>query len=317
MNIESLKEMSKDFKKGKLHLLQPSSKFKFECTLCGKCCLDTSIIVNTYDMIRLRQGLRLSTTEIFQKKYVNLQIGANSRLPILSINFQGKCPFLAPAINGKEAFAKFYGKKVNDVSSEDVEKFRLFTKENPLKARKLFAGLKTNQFVCAIHKDRPLVCRFYPIGRIKECDQKKKIVKETWLLQDKKDDKDFCPGFKSKKEWTLAKWLEEIEFKNYDEGSKAFLEIFDLLIKYKINKLNKNSPVLRMIGNLLYNFDSFNFCSKDIVAVKTIYNPKATQEDFIYIMDKVKKAVRTVCLSIKNLGIDEIEKKIATKQWKP
>jgi len=317
MNIESLKKMSKDFEKGKLHLLQPSSKFKFDCTLCGKCCLDTSVVVNTYDMLRLRQGLRLSTTEIFGKQLVNLQIGANSKLPVLSINFQGKCPFLAPAINVKEAFAKVYNKKITDISSEDVEKFRLFTKENPLKARKLFEGLKINKFLCALHKHRPLVCRFYPIGRIKECDQKKKVVKETWLLQDKKEDKEFCPGFKSKKEWTLAKWLEDIEFKNYDEGSKAFLEIFDLLIKNKINKLKENSPVLHIIGNLLYNFDSFNFCSKDIVAVKTIYSPKTTQEDFIYIMNKVKKSIKTVCSSIKELGIAELEKRMVAKQWKP
>ena len=317
MNKENLEKMSQDLKKGKLHILKPSDKFYFNCTLCGKCCLENSITANTYDMIRLRQGLRLSTAEIFKKRYVNLHIGPNSNLPVLNINFQGKCPFLAPTINGKEMFAKFYNRKVNDVTLEDVKQFRQFVKKNPLKVKKMIAGTKIDKFLCAIHKHRPIICRFFPLGRLKECNRKNKSVKETWILQDKKEDRDFCPGFKSKKEWTLEKWLESIEFKNYNKGSNAFIEILDILMKNKINKLDKGSPILIMLGNILYNFDSFNFCSKDLTAIKTIYDPKATQKDYIYVLDKIKEAILTVCLSIKSLGVDEIEKKIATNQWKP
>jgi len=320
MNIKDLEKLSKDIKKGKIHKLTPSSKFKFQCNLCGKCCLQTSVLINSYDMVRLRQGLRLNTGEIFNKKYITFTIGPNSGLPVLSLNYHrfGRCPFLTPSIDGKKAFARFYKRKIKDVTLKDISKFKKFLRENPKKARKILEGLKIEQWTCAVHKHRPLVCRFYPVGRITKMSKKGEMLKQTWLLQDTKQDKEFCPGFKGKKEWTLKKFLENIEFENYDKGSNIQKEIISLLIDNKLTAkyLEEDSVILNILGNIMFNFDSFNFCSKDLTAVKTIYNPKATQKDFMYVTDKIKEAVKTVCKTYKKLGKDELERKMIAEREK-
>lgn len=68
-----------------------------------------------------------------------------------------------------------------------------------------------------------------------------------------------------------------------------------------------SSQVMMFLGNLLYNFDSFNTFSQDPRVVKTIYDESATEEDFIYVLNKVFDVVKGFTNMMKNQKPAEID----------
>ena len=304
MKEKEMKKLLKDLDKGKHKCLKPDDKFQFKCTACGKCCFNQNIVLSIYDVIRLRTSLQISTKEIFKKNFVNLQIGYSSGLPILTINFKQfsenftACPFLVPAVRVKDAFKRLVGEAK---TREEREKLLDEYKENPKKLQKDLKGAKIDRWLCSVHKNRPMICRLYPLGRIKVMDKNGKFVEEKMILQEKED---WCPGWKQKHEYTLKSFLDECEFWHYKEGSDKSHAVLENLItkgfvaltkdnkKAKIKPLFKeNSKVLMFIANLLYNFDSFNYFSRDKKVVETIYNANSTHKDFMYVLNKVDRLV--------------------------
>ena len=303
MKINEMKELAKGIKNGKQKTLKLQDKFQFKCTACGKCCFNTEILLNIYDWVRIRNALKLPTQEIIKKDFVNFYLGASSGLPILTINFQNigneltRCPFLAPSIRFEEILKLV---KTKAKTKEAREKLLKEYKKNSEKLHKDLDGVKIERWLCAIHKHRPMVCRLFPLGRVKMLDEKGKLEKEVFILQNKNDS---CHGWKQKHKYTLKSFLDECEFWHYKEGSDKSYEVLEKMMKsgfIAVTKDNKNakpkpkfekdSPVLRFLGNLIYNFDSINYFSKDKRVIKTIYE-KSTHEDFMYVVEKINKVV--------------------------
>ncbi len=309
MNIDEQKKLVKEVSEGKRKHLRMSDTFQFQCNSCGKCCFNNDIIVNTYDLIRLRHGLKKTTQEIFREEYLNFYIGPSSGLPIISINFKkldkgfSCCPFLVPALNFEEVM-----KRIGELAKGDKAKIEQMLedyKKNPSLFKEDLKGIKVNKWLCSVHQDRPIICRLYPCGRLQEVDQKTKKIKEHFIIQDDEENKKFCSGFNTQEKVSLADFLASQDFWHSKEGSAIFTRTMNLLITsgfFVATNDNKNSPdkplfqenskIMVFIGNLLYNFDSFNAFSYDPRVVKTIYDENATQEDFIYVMNKVFDVIK-------------------------
>jgi len=89
----------KDFKK-----LSLDDTFQFSChsgILCfNRCCGDLNQFLTPYDILRLKQGLKLSSGE-FLKRHTTHHIGPGSGLPIVTLKMQEhenlSCPFVSKA----------------------------------------------------------------------------------------------------------------------------------------------------------------------------------------------------------------------------
>jgi len=306
MDIKEQKKIVDDLLKKKQ--LKPNDTFQFKCTACGKCCWNIDVLINCYDMIRIRNGLKLSTKEIFEKNYINFYLGPSSGLPVVTLNFlkmgESKfthCPFLKPIIKTDKILKKIKEKAKGDL--KEMNRLLSFIKTNPEESHKILGKLEIDSWLCSIHKNRPIICRLYPCGRIQKIDTKTKEKKEMFMLQE--DQKGFCPGFKEKETTTLKNYLSSQDFWQYQEGSNLFTKIVNFLIsnglyvemdKNKKSKdksiLDPKSIIIYFIGNLLHNFDSFNTFSKDPRVIKTIYDENSTHDDFMYVENKIFNTIR-------------------------
>ena len=301
MKTEELKILAKNISAGKIKTLKPDDKFQFKCAACGRCCHNTDVMVGIYDLIRLRNATKLTTQELLKKGLITFYLGSSSGLPILIINFSQiskgfeRCPFLVPGINFKEI-----SKKLNIKSeSEKREMFKKF-KNNPKQLLKDLDGIKIERWLCSIHKNRPIICRLFPLGRLKQYSKGSKDFKEQFFLQKKTGS---CVGWKTKEKQTLKSFLDDADFWQSKEGSDKSHEVFDLFLKSgffastkdnkkgKVKAIFKNdSPILMFAANLIYNFDSINSFSQDERVIKTIYE-KGNHQDFMYVVEKVNFAV--------------------------
>lgn len=75
------------------------SKFRFNCTMCGQCCIHRDdILLNAKDMFNLATKLQMSCKEVVAR-FGELYIGPKSRVPIVRLRPVGeerRCPFLRP-----------------------------------------------------------------------------------------------------------------------------------------------------------------------------------------------------------------------------
>jgi len=218
-----------------------------------------------------------------------------------------------PAIDINESLKKIQEKAKEN--KEEMEQLIKLMKTNPKEAAKIMDGVKINRWVCSIHKNRPMICRLYPCGRFQQIDIKTKERKEMFMLQE--DQKGFCPGFEQKYMTTLSEFLVSQNFYEYQVGSKLFTDIMDFLISngFRVaTKDNKNdskkasygpnSNIILFLGNLIYNFDSFNTFSKDPKVVKTIYSEKSTQDDFLYVENKIYYVVKQFVETMKKQPLE-------------
>jgi len=308
MNIKDQKKIVENLLNKKENQLKPDDKFQFKCTACGKCCWNIDVLINCYDMIRLRNGLKLTTKEIFQKDFVDFYLGPSSGLPVLRLNFLKMgdtkvthCPFLMPAIDIKDALKKIEEKAQGN--KEEMKNLIEQIKTDPKNAAKILSGIKIDRWVCSIHKNRPIICRLYPCGRFQQIEKKTGEREEMFMLQT--DQKGFCPGFEEKETTTLKDYLSSQGFGEHQEGSNLFSKILNLLTSngfYAMTEENKNSDikplfspnshVIVFLGNLIYNFDSFNTFSEDPRVIKTIYDENSTQDDFLYVENKIFDVVK-------------------------
>ena len=83
-----------NLKKLKIGLDEP---FKFNCTMCGKCCINREdIMLNPKDLFKISKTLNLEPIEVVEK-YCDTYIGEYSRFPIVRLKPQGsikRCPLL-------------------------------------------------------------------------------------------------------------------------------------------------------------------------------------------------------------------------------
>jgi len=63
-------------------------RFCFECKRCGACCFRCEIVLTPYDVLRLCQGLRITTGE-FLDYYGQITLGLESGLPVCWLDLEG------------------------------------------------------------------------------------------------------------------------------------------------------------------------------------------------------------------------------------
>lgn len=88
---------------------------------------------------------------------------------------------------------------------------------------------------CKVYSDRPLTCRYYPIGMgiIKKFDRK---TGDDFFIMVKED---HCLGHNEDKEWTIDEWRADQESDLYDEMNNDWMEV---VLKAKTLGLVEFSP---------------------------------------------------------------------------
>ena len=80
--------------------LTRKDKFKFLChkdiECFNKCCYDLNLFLTPYDIVRLKNNLKISSSE-FLKRYTTWHIGVNTELPVVVLKMKGDltCPFVS------------------------------------------------------------------------------------------------------------------------------------------------------------------------------------------------------------------------------
>jgi len=198
--------------------LSLDSRFTFQCQpdlpCFNQCCQTPTVILSPYDLLRLRQGLSISSTALRQR-YTRQEIEPNSNLPLLFIDAfrspEGGCPFL-----GEQG--------------------------------------------CTVYAYRPAACRLFP------------LTMGSRLIPGGVEDHyfcrrmDYCQGFKSETEWTVASWMADQEFTGYDQGRRQWLEI--LLKAGVTEELVVNDLVQDLFATLAYDLDRFRRLVLDPVFIE-------------------------------------------------
>lgn len=84
-----------------LPTLEPDETFAFAChskkSCFNACCRDLDLLLTPYDVLRLRQGLKLSSQELFSQ-HADIEIQGNNGFPIARLKMLGGeenlCPFV-------------------------------------------------------------------------------------------------------------------------------------------------------------------------------------------------------------------------------
>ena len=75
---------------------------------------------------------------------------------------------------------------------------------------------------CAIYEDRPLSCRYYPLGTAAFREQEIQPTGEDFYFMIREA---HCRGFESDKEWTVRGWREDQGVEPYDDINKGWMEL--------------------------------------------------------------------------------------------
>jgi hypothetical protein len=103
---------------------------------------------------------------------------------------------------------------------------------------------------CTIYADRPLACRYYPMGFGVMQSSKVEGGDFYFLLKE-----DHCKGFEEDRTWTVQEWREDQHIGEYDDVNKDWV---DIIIKKKLNHKvipDEKSRNLFFMGS--YDLDSF------------------------------------------------------------
>ncbi len=111
---------------------------------------------------------------------------------------------------------------------------------------------------CTVYTDRPVTCRYYPIGMaiMKKHDKK---TGEDFFIKIKED---HCLGHKEEKNWTIDEWRADQESDLYDEMNNDWMEV---VLKAKtlgmVELSQKSLDLFFMVGTNLDMFRDFVFNS--------------------------------------------------------
>jgi Fe-S-cluster containining protein len=75
---------------------------------------------------------------------------------------------------------------------------------------------------CIIYEDRPLSCRYYPLGMAAFREQEIQPTGEDFYVMVREA---HCLGFQEDKEWTVSEWREDQGVDLYDEINKGWMEL--------------------------------------------------------------------------------------------
>ena len=112
-------------------------RFCFECKRCGQCCFRCEIVLTPYDILRLCQGVRITTGE-FLDYYGQITLGPESGLPVCWLDF------------------------------EKVQRWRGGDERSPPCP---FLAPEGEHFACGVYPYRPSCCRSFPVFRMGKADE--------------------------------------------------------------------------------------------------------------------------------------------------
>jgi Fe-S-cluster containining protein len=243
VNNSQLQSIAESVQNNTLWKLAIDDSFRFSCKQCGRCCINNTIIVNTYDVIRMRHTLKMTTGDMIANDLLSFNVGPNSGMPIATIRFRqidddlSVCPFLAPV---------YHAASLDDLKSR-IGKGSVNTKG--LTRAKNSCG--EDIFQCGIHPDKPFRCRAYPLGRIFESPEGTLDITNAESFWFHVDLPDHCNG--SDTNYTVRKWIESQGMREYLETSTRCTSMLEKIAK--ANVLN-NEDVSALAFTVLYDFDS-------------------------------------------------------------
>ena len=243
MNNAQLQNIAESVQNGTLWRLGIDDSFRFNCKQCGRCCVNNTIIVNTYDIIRMRHTLKMTTGDIIANDLLNFNVGPNSGMPIATIRFRridddlSVCPFLAPV---------YQAASLDDLRSR-IQKGSVNT--NGLTRAKNCHG--DDIFLCGIHPDKPFRCRAYPLGRIFESPEGTLDITNSESYWFHVELPDYCNG--SEVNRTVREWIASQGMKEYLGTSTRCTSMLDKIAK--ANVLN-NEDISALAFTILYDFDT-------------------------------------------------------------
>ncbi len=104
---------------------------------------------------------------------------------------------------------------------------------------------------CSIYEDRPLACRYYPIGFGIYKNDKAAGSDFYFLIKEA-----HCKGFEEEQEWTVAEWRKSQGIDVYDDKNKVWMDII-LNKKMLSPDLEPDEKSLKMFFTGSYEIDSF------------------------------------------------------------
>ncbi len=162
--------------------LDAGTEFKFRChkdiKCFTKCCSSIDIMLTPYDVLRMKNRLKMSSEE-FLEKYTYSKIDEKSSHPYIYL-------------------------KMN----------------NDEKRSCMFVNFPEG---CSIYTDRPVSCRYYPIGQAtlkKKVDDS--IIHEEFYFFVKEQ---HCLGYEEDADWTVDSWRKDQESSLYDEMNREWKSI--------------------------------------------------------------------------------------------
>ena len=173
------------------------------CPCFNQCCRTPTILLSPYDLLRLKQGLGITSTAL-RERYTRQEIEPNSNLPLVFID----------AFRSPEGASPFLGAPG-----------------------------------CTVYAHRPAACRLFP------------LTMGSRLTPDGVEDHyfcrtlDYCRGFEAEAEWTVASWMADQGFAEYNQGRREWLEI--LLEAGVAEELAVDVRVQDLFAILAYDLDRF------------------------------------------------------------
>ena len=187
--------------------LSADSSFTFHChkglACFNQCCRTPTIILSPYDLLRLKQGLGITSGKL-RERYTRQEIDPQSNLPLVIIDAfrspEGGCPFL-----GAQG--------------------------------------------CTVYPHRPAACRLFPLTMGSRLTGQG--VVDYYFCRKL----DYCRGFDTEVEWTVASWITDQGFAEYDQGRRGWLEI--LLKAGMTERLAVDAQMQDLFATLAYDLDRF------------------------------------------------------------
>ena len=272
MHNGQLQRIAESVQNGTLWKLAPDDSFRFTCRQCGRCCINNTIIVNTYDVIRMRYSLRMTTGDMIANDLLSFNVGPNSGMPIATIGFRrineiSVCPFLAPVYQANSLDDLKDRVKNGNINTKGLESAK--------------NGYGEDLFLCSIHPDKPFRCRSYPLGRIFEHDDGVLDIanaRSSWFHVDLSDD---CKGPSDATEHLVSEWLEEQGMREYLDTSVRCTSMLEKIAK--ANVLN-DEDVSALAFTVLYDFDSM--VKKDVSDAEMLGLVEKSVDMFIEIVSE-------------------------------
>ena len=104
---------------------------------------------------------------------------------------------------------------------------------------------------CTVYKNRPLVCRTYPVGSASMDPRQGESKESRFIIKE-----EMCKGHEEKKEWKLEDWMKDQGAKDIEDFNKPWLET---VAKLKaINLDDKHQHQISLFIMACYDLDTFH-----------------------------------------------------------